>query len=207
MRPVPGELVKTRRRGAPVLHTERLLLTLPAPSMAKEHLDFAQDNAAHLGPWEPPLPADYFTLKFWRERLQKNLDELEQGASVRLSIFWKDDPDGVVLGNCNFGTIVWGAFHCATLGYRLDHRVVGQGVMGEALRGAIRYLFEDLGLHRIQANYRPTNERSGNVLRKLGFVVEGYARDYLYIDGAWRDHVLTSLTNPAMTGRPPRLPP
>lgn len=48
------------------------------------------------------------------------------------------------------------------------------------------------------ANYVPTNERSGRLLRRLGFTVEGYARDYLFIDGAWRDHVLTSLTNPAV---------
>lgn len=174
--------------------------------MALEHLRFAEENRAHLAPWEPPCPSDYFSLGFWRERLRKNLIEFDKGVSVRFSIFWKDDPDSPVLGNCNFSNIVWGAFHCATLGYRLDHRVEGKGVMTEALAGAIRYMFEEQGFHRIQANYRPTNEKSGNVLRRLGFVVEGYARDYLFIDGDWRDHVLTSLTNPAMKGRPPRLP-
>ena len=46
------------------------------------------------------------------------------------------------------------------------------------------------------ANYMPINERSGRLLRSLGFQVEGYARDYLYVGGAWRDHVLTALTNP-----------
>jgi ribosomal-protein-alanine N-acetyltransferase len=174
--------------------------------MGKEHVRFVEDNRAHLTPWEPPFPADYYTLRFWRERLAKNLHEFGQGTSVRLSIFWKDDPRSPVLGNCNFGNFVWGAFHCASLGYRLDHHVVGQGVMTEALRGATRYMFNDLGFHRIQANYRPTNERSGNVLRRLGFAVEGYARDYLFIDGAWRDHVLTSLTNHELTGRPSGLP-
>jgi len=68
--------------------------------------------------------------------------------------------------------------------------------MAEALRALIAYAFGELGFHRIMANYIPTNERSGLLLRRLGFVVEGYARDYLEIDGAWRDHVLTSLTNP-----------
>ena len=195
------------RKLVPVLRTERLLLTLPGPGAAEEHVRFARENARHLGPWEPPAPEGYHTVRFWRDRLSKNLREHERGLSVRLSIYWRKDPKSPVLGNCNFTNFVWGAFHCATLGYRLDHRVVGQGVMTEALRGAIQYMFREQGFHRIQANYRPTNERSGAVLRRLGFVVEGYARDYLFIDGAWRDHVLTSLMNPDMPGRPPRLPP
>jgi ribosomal-protein-alanine N-acetyltransferase len=214
----------SNRKPVPILRSERLLMTLPDPGAAEAHLRFALDNREHLTPWEPPQAADYYTLPFWQERLRKNLDEFEQGLSLRLSIFWKpgarlDSPSsgfargpvlplrkGAVLGNCNFSNFVWGAFHAATVGYRLDHRVEGQGVMTEALRCAIGFLFREMGFHRIQANYRPTNERSGAVLRRLGFVVEGYARDYLFIDGAWRDHVLTSLTNPDMPGRPPRLP-
>ena len=50
-------------------------------------------------------------------------------------------------------------------------------------------------MHRIMANYMPHNQRSGNLLKKLGFVVEGYARDYLLINGKWEDHILTSLNN------------
>jgi ribosomal-protein-alanine N-acetyltransferase len=46
------------------------------------------------------------------------------------------------------------------------------------------------------ANYMPTNKRSGNLLERLGFTVEGYAKDYLLINGSWRDHLLTSGTNP-----------
>jgi ribosomal-protein-alanine N-acetyltransferase len=68
--------------------------------------------------------------------------------------------------------------------------------MQEALTGAIAYVFDELRLHRIMANYMPINERSGRLLRRLGFVVEGYARDYLFIAGGWRDHVLTALVNP-----------
>ena len=50
-------------------------------------------------------------------------------------------------------------------------------------------------MHRIMANYMPHNMRSGNLLAKLGFEREGYARQYLQINGEWRDHVLTALTD------------
>lgn len=189
-------------QSVPTLSTERLLLTLPDPAAAPAHLLFAEANRAHLTPWEPPYPPNYYTLGFWRERLRKNLIELHKDISCRFTIYWQGDASGAVLGNCNFSNFVFGAFRCATLGYRLDHRLVGQGVMTEALSIAIAYMFHERGFHRIQANYRPTNERSGNVLRRLGFVVEGYARDYLFIDGDWRDHVLTSLTNPKMRRLP-----
>jgi ribosomal-protein-alanine N-acetyltransferase len=68
--------------------------------------------------------------------------------------------------------------------------------MFEALTDAIRFVFEGLNLHRIMANYMPRNQRSGNLLKRLDFFVEGYARDYLLINGKWEDHILTSLLNP-----------
>jgi [ribosomal protein S5]-alanine N-acetyltransferase len=71
--------------------------------------------------------------------------------------------------------------------------------MFEALTAAIAFAFDVLRLHRIMANYIPGNERSGKLLRRLGFNMEGYARDYLLIDGEWRDHILTALTNAKLT--------
>ena len=68
--------------------------------------------------------------------------------------------------------------------------------MREALVRVISYAFDDIGLHRVKAAYLPSNERSGRLLRGLGFVVEGYARDYLLIEGRWQDQILVGLTNP-----------
>lgn len=70
------------------------------------------------------------------------------------------------------------------VGYNLDRDHVGQGLRYEALGPAIRHLFEELRLHRIMANYMPANQRSGRLLRRLGFTVEGYAHDYLFLAGA-----------------------
>jgi ribosomal-protein-alanine N-acetyltransferase len=69
--------------------------------------------------------------------------------------------------------------------------------MREALQATIEYVFDVMRLHRVQANYVPENRRSAALLEHLGFVREGLARDYLFINGAWRDHVLTARLNPA----------
>ncbi|MBU6455639.1 MAG: GNAT family N-acetyltransferase, partial [Cyanobacteria bacterium REEB67] len=81
-------------------------------------------------------------------------------------------------------------------GYSIDQEREGKGMMKEALQSVITYGFTAMNLHRIMANYQPENGKSGGLLRSLGFNVEGYARDYLLIDGKWRDHILTSISNP-----------
>ena len=68
--------------------------------------------------------------------------------------------------------------------------------MFEALRAALDDLFSTRGLHRVQAAFVPENERSASLLERLGFERIGVARKYLFINGAWRDHMLAALTNP-----------
>ena len=118
---------------------------------------------------------------------------------MRLVLRSREEPEGAVLGMCNFTQFVRGAFMSCTLGYSLDEDAQGQGLMYEALRRTIAHVFDHLGMHRVRANYIPTNERSGRLLRRLGFVVEGYARDFIFIHDGWRDHVLASLINSKAT--------
>ena len=68
--------------------------------------------------------------------------------------------------------------------------------MTESVRMGIDYMFREMHMHRISANYMPHNTASAAVLKRLGFAVDGYARDYLQIGGRWQDHILTSLLNP-----------
>lgn len=179
----------------PRIETERLLLTIPDLEAAARMLAYVEENREHFAPWAPPEPEGYYTEKFWRDYLQTSRRQFEQDLSMRLVFFMRDAADGAVVGDCNFTNFVRGPFQACYLGYKIAKRAEGRGLMSEALRAACAYAFENLRLHRIMANYVPTNERSGRVLRRLGFVVEGYARDYLLVGGAWRDHLLTSLTN------------
>ncbi|WP_437906801.1 GNAT family N-acetyltransferase [Sorangium sp. So ce327] len=178
------------------IETPRLRLFIPPVELAGRYLAYFERNRDHLARWDPPRPEGFYTEAFWRERLLRDLEDFAADRALRLALQWRGAPGGEVIGVCNFTQFVRGAFQAATLGYSLDQRAVGSGLMFEAIEAANAYMFDTLGFHRVMANYLPHNERSGRLLRRLGFVVEGYARDYLFIDGAWRDHVLTALTNP-----------
>lgn len=177
---------------APLLETPRLVLTVPVKRDAARMAKYARDNREHLKAWEPTREEAYFTEAFWRADLAKAVPEFREGVSLRLMLALRADPAGAAVGAANFRNFVWGAFRACTLGYSLDHRFQGQGLMREALEVALAYVLGELGVHRVLAAYMPHNGRSARLLRSLGFEAEGYARDYLHLDGAWRDHVLTS---------------
>ena len=177
------------------LETERLLVTLPGPEAAPRMVTYFETNRAHLSPWEPPFPKGMFSNGFWERRLTQNRHEYRVGRSMRLVFFDRHEPDGAIVGLANFTQFVRGAFMACTLGYSLDEDAQGQGLMTEALQASLRHVFDELGMHRVMANHMPINERSGALLKRLGFQVEGYARDYIYINGAWRDHLLTALVH------------
>jgi ribosomal-protein-alanine N-acetyltransferase len=161
-----------------------------APEIARYYCN----NRAFLKPFEPRRPEEFFTEKFWRSQAEHNLIEFNHDRSLRLFIFEQKQPKAVI-GVINFTQFFREPFHCCVLGYSLAEPKQGQGYMYEALSATIHFIFADLNFHRIMANYMPRNQRSGNLLRRLGFVVEGYARDYLQINGQWEDHILTSLMN------------
>jgi len=178
----------------PVIDTPRLRLSLLEPADAPRVRQYFERNRQHFRIWDPPRPEHFFTDDYWRDKLEQARPDLEADRAIRLWVVRYDAAAGPVIGTVNFTRLVRGPFQCAGLGYSLDEAAVGHGFMQEALRAAITWLFERQGFHRVEANYRPENVRSGRVLAALGFVVEGYARSYLMVDGAWRDHVLTSLT-------------
>lgn len=182
----------------PRLETQRLVLALPQLEDADALVAYLERNHEHLAPWSPPEAPGARTRAGAIRRIEGLQAEYRVGSGVRFWLRRREDPRGAFVGAASLSNIIMGAFRACYLGYHLDRDCVGQGFMHEALEAVTRYAFDDLRLHRIMANYVPTNERSGRVLRRLGFVVEGYARDYLFIGGKFRDHVLTALTNTAL---------
>ncbi|HLP91299.1 MAG TPA: ribosomal protein S5-alanine N-acetyltransferase [Nostocaceae cyanobacterium] len=179
----------------PLITSDRLLLRIAVPEDVPHILKYFGDNKNYLTPFYPRWAENFFTEEFWKYQIENNFIEFINDYSLKLFIYLKSNPREII-GTANFNNIVRNAAHFCSLGYSLAEHQQGKGYMTEALKAAIQYAFEDLNLHRIMANYMPHNRRSGNVLKRLGFVVEGYARDYLMINGKWEDHILTSLINP-----------
>ncbi|OQS10402.1 alanine acetyltransferase [Chromobacterium violaceum] len=179
----------------PILDTPRLRLLPARPELAAAALDYHLRNRAHLEPWNPTAGPQFYTEAHWAMQLRQAARSWEEGVSARFLLAAPAEPERII-GTVSFSNIVRGVFQACHLGYGIDRAREGQGLMREALQAAIAFAFADLKLHRIQANYQPHNVRSAALLQKLGFAVEGQAKDYLFLDGAWRDHVLTSLTNP-----------
>ena len=178
----------------PHIRTERLLLKLLEPHRSDLMINFRIDNRNYLKPWEPLRPAEFFTRGFWDYQLRHAIQDYRDGNSLCLVIM--DGADTEVMGVCNFTNIVRGTFLACQLGYALAEKHQGQGLMFEALTHGIDFIFTQLGLHRVMAAYIPRNDRSGRLLKRLNFVEEGKARQYLKIVGRWEDHILTSLVNP-----------
>jgi len=181
---------------APLLiSTARLQLLATHPGLADAVADYYSRNAAHFAPWDPPLPANHTEPARVAQALTEGRMAFDAGVGHRWWMVRRDTP-GRVIGSVHLSNLTRGAFQSASLGYAIDQGQQGQGLMHEALDAVIAEAFSlSIHLHRIQAAVRPENTRSLAVMRRLGFRDEGLALDYLYIDGAWRDHRLFALTH------------
>ena len=101
----------------------------------------------------------------------------------------------LLVGQLTVGGITWGSLRSAYIGYWIDERVAGRGIIPTAVAMATDHCFA-IGLNRVEINIRPENVASRRVVDKLGFRPEGLRERYLHIDGDWRDHLTFALTAP-----------
>lgn len=178
-----------------LLKTDRLRLAPPGIGDTDAVIDYYERNKVPFKPWEPTRDDSFFTADRMDARITAMIAAMSKQQSLHLLLRKHDSAE--IIGECAFTNIVRGPFQACHLGFSICTTYEGQGLMHEALRRAIDFVFNELALHRVMANYQPENERSHQLLRRLGFEQEGRARSYLKIDGGWRDHVLTSLINEA----------
>lgn len=156
-------------------------------------LHYHQVNRAHLKPWEPLHDDTFYTLESMQQRVTEMQRQMLAGSALHLVLCSSDTKN--IIGECHFTNVVRGSFQACYLGFSIDYHFEGQGLMHEALSAAIEFVFTQGQLHRIMANHLPNNHRSSQLLKRLGFEVEGRARSYLKINGEWADHILTARIN------------
>ncbi len=187
-----------KSRNIPILFSERLVLTMPSPHIVDAVVDYYVRNREHIANSQALMPDAFYTAHHWQDRLVKNQEAYFEDQAINLFVFLRQGENSYenrVIGTLNFTSIIRRAAQFCYMGYSLDQDCQGHGYMTEAVRRGLDFVFVEMNVHRIMANYVPGNLKSAAVLSRLGFVVEGYARDYLCLNGVWQDHVLTSLTN------------
>lgn len=167
------------------------LLRLPRNSDFDKWHRLRSDSRSFLEPWEPKWRFDELTMGSFRARVIRSRQEFRSGQAIPLLVFSK--PEAALLGGLTIGYIRRGVAQSCMIGYWMGARHAGQGHMFAALQLVIPYIFSGLELHRIEAACIPDNGRSVRLLEKAGFRREGYLRQYLKINGEWRDHVMFSM--------------
>ena len=147
-------------------------------------------NAGWLSPWEATPPRDTGTPMTFAAMVRSLRRQARDGTLLPFVVTYDD----VLVGQLTVGGITWGSLCSAHVGYWVDRRVAGRGVMPTAVALATDHCFRAVGLHRVEVNIRPENAASLRVVEKLGFREEGTRVSFLHIAGDWRDHRSFALT-------------
>jgi ribosomal-protein-alanine N-acetyltransferase len=169
----------------------RCVLRTPAPGDFEAWAALRGESRGFLVPFEPSWPADAVSRGGYRRRLRRYAQDWNTDQGYSFLLFRRED--GALLGGISLSNVRRGVAESASLGYWIGQRYARQGYMTEGLRLALSFAFENLRLYRVEAACLPHNAASRRLLLKSGFREEGYARQYLSIDGKWQDHVLFGL--------------
>lgn len=172
------------------IKSERLLLRpadfsdYPAWKMVR------QRSFPYLKPYEPAWPDGCLTLDFFNRRVKRLAGDWQNDRTYAFVICLQD---GSLVGGININNVCRGAANYGSLGYWLDEQAQGHGYMTEAGRAVLNYAFSALHFSRMNAATLPHNHKSRAMLQRLNFTEEGFAKNYIQIDGRRQDHVLYGL--------------
>jgi len=178
----------------PILSEGRVVLRLPTVADYQAWVQERADSIDFLKPWEPRWPSDDLTRLAFKRRIKRYWRDWRDRSGY--AFFILREADDALIGGVTLSNVRRGVAQCCTLGYWTARRHAGQGYMTEAVQAVLRFSFDELRLHRMEAACIPDNTRSLRLLERAGFEREGFARSYLLIDDVWRDHVLLSRINP-----------
>ena len=144
-------------------------------------------NQSWLSKWEAGAPpgSGMTTIHSFGSMIRYFDGQGRSGTAAPLIIWY----EGVLVGQITLGGITYGALRSAHIGYWIDERYAGRGIVPSSVQLVVRHAFDHLRLHRLEINFRPENEASRRVAEKCGFIYEGERKNFLYIDRGWRDHL------------------
>jgi [ribosomal protein S5]-alanine N-acetyltransferase len=142
-------------------------------------------NKEHLRLYEPARDESFYSLGVQKKILIESYKQFLNGVSLNCGIY----KNSSLIGKIQISNIVHGVFKSAFVGYSIDELSQGKGYMKEALNLVLDYSFKELELHRIEASTLVDNIKSQKVLRSCGFTELGLNKEYLFINGGWRDHI------------------
>ena len=161
---------------APALIKGKLLKIEPLAAQRPEDvLLFYKKNKDFFRPFSPTWPDGFFIESFWQRKIWASSQDWQNDLAYS---FVLKDFNEKIIGNINLSQVCRGAFQNAYLGYGIDHDQQGKGQMTEAVHLIVKFAFEKLRLHRVQANTLVDNIPSQKVLLKNDFVEEGFAKNY-----------------------------
>jgi ribosomal-protein-alanine N-acetyltransferase len=172
----------------PTVIGDGVILRIPQVTDYAEWAELREQSRDFLTPWEPTWPADDLSRSAFRRRIRRYAEDLRTDQSYAFLI--TRSTDNTLLGGLTLANIRRGVAQAGSLGYWMGRPHVRKGHMTAAVRAIIPFAFSTLRLHRVEAACIPTNAASIRLLENTGFVREGYARDYLCINGMWQDHLL-----------------
>ena len=147
-------------------------------------------NRTFLEPFDPPRPDGFATSPAQRRELKALQQERAADRLERFLISADGQPAGVI----SVSRISRGPFQNAGLGYWVVERLNGRGIATTAVGLVCEWGFGEAGFHRLEAATLVDNAASQTVLRRNRFTEIGLSPRYLFINGAWRDHILFART-------------
>jgi ribosomal-protein-alanine N-acetyltransferase len=167
---------------------EGVMLRAPQSTDYGDWAALREASRDFLVPWEPTWPADDLSRSAFRRRIRRYAEDLRADQGYAFLIL--RSSDNTLVGGLTLANIRRGVAQAGSLGYWMGLPFIRQGYMTAAVRLVIPFAYATLRLHRLEAACIPTNAGSIQLLEKTGFVREGYAREYLCINGIWQDHLL-----------------
>jgi ribosomal-protein-alanine N-acetyltransferase len=177
---------------------ERVMLRPPERGDWQEWAELRGESRRFLAPWEPTWSADSLARGAFRRRLQRYAADWRSDQGYSFFLFRNED--GAMVGGIGLSNVRRGVAETASLGYWIGERHARKGYMTAALDLILGFSFTRLKLHRVEAACLPHNGPSRGLLAKCGFREEGYAKEYLCIDGRWQDHVLFGMLRDEWAG-------